>query len=163
MAGLYYWFPKMTGRMLSEGLGKVSFWLMVIGFNAHLPATVLGRHVGHAAPDRSSTSASGSLHGYNVVSTIGSFILAAGVLVTVVQRGLEPAQGRGGGARPVARQHARVVHDLAAAGAQLRRDPDRPQPRADEGHPPRRAEREARLGAATSTEPPSEREAEPIA
>ena len=27
-AALYYWFPKMTGRMLSEGLGKTSFWLM---------------------------------------------------------------------------------------------------------------------------------------
>ena len=32
-AGLYYWFPKMSGRMMSEGLGKVSFWLMFIGFN----------------------------------------------------------------------------------------------------------------------------------
>ena len=32
-AGLYYWFPKMTGRMLSEGLGKVQFVLMFIGFN----------------------------------------------------------------------------------------------------------------------------------
>ena len=32
-AGLYYWFPKFTGRMLSEGLGKASFWLMFIGFN----------------------------------------------------------------------------------------------------------------------------------
>ena len=33
MAGLYYWFPKMTGRMLGEGLGKVQFVLMFIGFN----------------------------------------------------------------------------------------------------------------------------------
>lgn len=33
MAGFYYWFPKMTGRMLSEKLGKIQFWLMVIGFN----------------------------------------------------------------------------------------------------------------------------------
>src|SRR5687767_6159380 len=32
-AGIYYWFPKMTGRMLSEGLGKLSFWLMFVGFN----------------------------------------------------------------------------------------------------------------------------------
>ena len=32
-AALYYWFPKMTGRMLSERLGKASFWLMFIGFN----------------------------------------------------------------------------------------------------------------------------------
>ena len=32
-AGIYYWFPKMTGRMLSERLGKWHFWLMFIGFN----------------------------------------------------------------------------------------------------------------------------------
>ena len=32
-AGIYYWFPKLTGRMLSDGWGKVHFWLMLIGFN----------------------------------------------------------------------------------------------------------------------------------
>src|SRR3989442_6900898 len=32
-AGLYYWFPKMSGRLMSEGLGKWSFWLMFIGFH----------------------------------------------------------------------------------------------------------------------------------
>ena len=32
-AGLYYWFPKMSGRLLSEGLGKLSFWTMFVGFN----------------------------------------------------------------------------------------------------------------------------------
>ena len=48
-AGLYYWFPKITGRMLSEGLGKMSFWLMLVGFNV----TFLIQHSigldGHAA------------------------------------------------------------------------------------------------------------------
>ena len=32
-AGLYYWFPKITGRMFHEGLGKLNFWLMFIGMN----------------------------------------------------------------------------------------------------------------------------------
>src|SRR5919106_741222 len=32
-SGAYYWLPKVTGRMLSEGLGKIHFWLMLIGFN----------------------------------------------------------------------------------------------------------------------------------
>ena len=32
-AGLYYWFPKLTGRMLNEALGKLNFWLMFIGMN----------------------------------------------------------------------------------------------------------------------------------
>jgi cytochrome c oxidase subunit 1 len=42
-AGLYYWFPKMTGRMYSEGLAKVHFWLMFIGFNVtFLPMHILG-------------------------------------------------------------------------------------------------------------------------
>ena len=33
LAGRYYWFPKMTGRMMDETLGKWSFWIIVIGFN----------------------------------------------------------------------------------------------------------------------------------
>src|SRR5215210_136324 len=33
LAGIHYWFPKMSGKMLSESLGKVTFWLMVLGFN----------------------------------------------------------------------------------------------------------------------------------
>ena len=49
-AGLYYWFPKMSGRMLSERLGKASFWLILVGFNL----TFLIQHSlglrGHAAP-----------------------------------------------------------------------------------------------------------------
>ena len=48
-AGLYYWFPKITGRMMSEALGKLSFWLTFVGFNA----TFLVQHSigprGHAA------------------------------------------------------------------------------------------------------------------
>ena len=56
-AALYYWFPKLTGRMLSEGLGKVSFWLTLIGFHVDLPGPALRRPERHAAahlrvPDR---------------------------------------------------------------------------------------------------------------
>ena len=75
-AGLYYWFPKMTGRMLSEGLGKLSFWLMFIGFNV----TFLIQHsAGLRACRAASTTTPSELGvgGYNLVSTIGSFILAA--------------------------------------------------------------------------------------
>jgi len=82
-AGIYYWFPKMTGRLLSEGLGKWSFALMYIGFNV----TFLIQHtIGldgmprrvYEYPDI------GNLALYNQISTVGSFILAAGVGVTVV-------------------------------------------------------------------------------
>jgi cytochrome c oxidase subunit I len=81
MAGLYYWFPKMAGRMMSESLGKISFWLMVIGFNAtFLPQYSAGLS---GMPRRIVEYHGDNLTTYNVISTIGSFILAAGVLVTV--------------------------------------------------------------------------------
>ena len=49
LAGLYYWFPKMTGRMLNERLGEAHFWLMFIGFNlTFFVQHFLGMH-GHAA------------------------------------------------------------------------------------------------------------------
>jgi cytochrome c oxidase subunit I len=71
-AAIYYWFPKITGRMLNEGLGKTSFYLMFVGFLlTFLIQHVMGLDVGHLAL-------------YNQISTFGSFVLAAGVLATVV-------------------------------------------------------------------------------
>jgi cytochrome c oxidase subunit I len=81
-AGIYYWFPKMTGRMLNERLGKASFWLMFLGFN-------LTFFVQHALglsgmPRRIYTYQPGlGWSTYNLISTIGSFILALGILITV--------------------------------------------------------------------------------
>ena len=50
IGGLYYWFPKITGRMLDERLGKWNFWVMFIGFNvAFFPMHISGP-AGHAAP-----------------------------------------------------------------------------------------------------------------
>jgi cytochrome c oxidase subunit I len=82
-AAIYYWFPKITGRLLNEGLGKLSFWLVLIGFQV----TFLIQHsIGldgmprrvYEYPDV------GHLELYNLISTIGSFILGAGVVVTAV-------------------------------------------------------------------------------
>jgi cytochrome c oxidase subunit 1 len=83
MAGLYYWFPKMTGRMLSEPLGRASFWTILIGFwvtfliqhSAGLSG--MPRRV-YEYPDV------GHLELYNMISTIGSFILALGILLTII-------------------------------------------------------------------------------
>jgi cytochrome c oxidase subunit I len=99
MAGLYFWFPKMSGRMLSEGLGKLSFWVMVIGFNV----TFLPQHsAGLSGMPRRVVeySSSSGLEGYNLVSTIGSFILAAGVLITVANVFWAIRNGRPAGADP---------------------------------------------------------------
>ena len=81
--GLYYWLPKMTGRMLSEGLGKLSFWLMFIGFNlAFFPMHISGLL---GQPRRTYTYAAGlGWDVWNLLATIGAFMLAAGILVTLI-------------------------------------------------------------------------------
>ena len=120
---------------MSESLGKVSFVLFFVGF--HL--TFLIQHSAglDGMPRRiyEYSNASGWA-AYNLISTIGSFVLAFSVLLTVINvaRSLKKRRDRRPG--PVEGEHARVVHPLAAAGEQLRRHPARALGRADEGHPP---------------------------
>jgi cytochrome c oxidase subunit 1 len=81
-AALYYWFPKITGRMMSDGLGKLSFWLTFVGFNAtflvqhSLGLSGMPRRIAHYP-----TEAGWDL--FNLISTAGSLVLGLGVLVTV--------------------------------------------------------------------------------
>jgi cytochrome c oxidase subunit I len=80
--GIYYWFPKFTGRMLDERLGKIHFWLFFIGINV----TFLVQHqLGLEGMPRRVVSyrASDDFGALNMISTIGSFILGVGVLVFV--------------------------------------------------------------------------------
>jgi cytochrome c oxidase subunit 1 len=82
-AALYYWYPKITGRMMNEGLGKLSFWLMLVGFHVtffiqhSIGLDGMPRRV-YEYPDV------GNLELYNLISTVGSFILAAGIGVTII-------------------------------------------------------------------------------
>ena len=80
--GLYYWWPKMFGRMLDERLGKAHFWLTFVGFNlTFLPMHMLGL-LGMVR--RVYTYQHGGLwETYNLISTTGSGIMAAGMLVFV--------------------------------------------------------------------------------
>jgi cytochrome c oxidase subunit I len=81
-AALYYWYPKITGRAMSETLGKLSFWLTFVGFNA----TFLVQHaLGLSGmPRRVYRYADlGDWAVLNLISTLGSLILGLGVLVTV--------------------------------------------------------------------------------
>lgn len=82
-AGLYYWLPKMTGKMLDETLGKWSFWIMFVGFNATFgPMHVVGLL---GQPRRVYTYQSGlGWEIYNLVETVGSFLLTIGILITFV-------------------------------------------------------------------------------
>jgi cytochrome c oxidase subunit 1 len=78
--GLYYWWPKMFGRGLDEGLGKVHFWFMFVGFNlTFFPQHMLGML---GMPRRVYTYHEHGLWlAYNLVSSIGSYVMGLGMLV----------------------------------------------------------------------------------
>jgi cytochrome c oxidase subunit 1/cytochrome c oxidase subunit I+III len=82
-AALYYWLPKMTGRLLSDRLGRVSFATMFVGFNvAFFPMSILGLL---GMPRRVYTYPSGvGWAALNLVATVGGFVFAVGVLLTLV-------------------------------------------------------------------------------
>ena len=78
--GIYYWFPKITGRLLNESLGKLNFWLMFIGFNVtFFPMHFLGLN---GMPRRIYTyDANLGFDLWNMVSTVGSIIIVMSVVV----------------------------------------------------------------------------------
>jgi cytochrome c oxidase subunit I+III len=80
LAGVYYWMPKLTGRMLSERLGRWSFWLTFLGFNiTFFPMHIMGLE---GMPRRVYTySADLGLDGLNLMATAGAFVLALGFIV----------------------------------------------------------------------------------
>ena len=127
IGGMYFWWPKVFGHMLDEFWGKVHFWVMLVGFNLTFgPMHVLGLQ---GMSRRIDTYSPGfGFEFWNLVATIGSFIIALGVLIFVGQR-VEVASRRGEppgtGSRPVGRPQPRVDGPVAHAGAQLRRDPRR--------------------------------------
>jgi cytochrome c oxidase subunit 1 len=80
-AGFYFWWPKMTGKMLSSRLGKIQFWIMFIGFHM----TFLVQHwIGvEGMPRRVAyyPGLPGNVTTLNVISTVGSWLLAVSVLL----------------------------------------------------------------------------------
>jgi cytochrome c oxidase subunit I len=81
-AAFYYWMPKITGRMMNERLGKVSFWLMFIGFNvAFFPQHILGIL---GMPRRVYTYPAGfGWERMNMLGTIFAFVLGIGIGISV--------------------------------------------------------------------------------
>jgi cytochrome c oxidase subunit 1 len=79
-AGAYYWWPKMSGRMLDDRLGKLHFWLMLIGFNlTFYPMHFVGLN---GMPRRTYTYPKElGFEALNQMETVGSFILGIGFLV----------------------------------------------------------------------------------
>jgi cytochrome c oxidase subunit I len=97
LAGFYYWWPKITGRMMSERIGKWQFWLTVIGFNlTFFPMHFLGMW---GMPRRTYTYAADmGWTGLNRLETVGAFILGIAFLLLYINifRSLksgEPASG----------------------------------------------------------------------
>jgi len=82
-SGVYYWFPKIAGRRLHEGLGKWHFWLMFIGMNlVFMPMHILGIE---GMPRRIYTYGAGrGWEIWNFIETIGALIITVSVLIFVV-------------------------------------------------------------------------------
>ena len=98
-AGLYYWLPKMTGRMLSEKLGKWSFWIMFVGFNVgFFPMHIIGllgmpRRIFTYEPGLGFTST-------NQLITVGAFVLGIGILLSIINIGISLKTGELAGRNP---------------------------------------------------------------
>ncbi|GAC1593623.1 MAG: hypothetical protein NVS3B28_23700 [Candidatus Velthaea sp.] len=98
-SGLYYWWPKMTGRMMNSTMGKWHFWLTFIAFNAtFLPMHWLGlmgmpRRVAVYAPDHDAVL-------WNNVASISSFLLAASTLLLFINMVWSYKKGKKAGANP---------------------------------------------------------------
>jgi heme/copper-type cytochrome/quinol oxidase subunit 1 len=99
MAGFYYWFPKMTGRLLDERLGKWNFWVMFVAFNlGFFPMHISGLL---GMPRRVYTYPSGlGWDGLNLLTTIGSYLFAIGVLIFLVNVARSRRRGAPAGPNP---------------------------------------------------------------
>jgi len=99
MAAFYYWFPKITGRMLSERLGKWNFWLFFIAFNVtFFPMHLLGLE---GMPRRVYTyNADLGWDSLNLLATVGAFALAASVLLFFINVVISLRSGAAAGANP---------------------------------------------------------------
>jgi cytochrome c oxidase subunit 1/cytochrome c oxidase subunit I+III len=99
IGGIYYWFPKMTGRLLNETLGRWNFWTMLIGFNlGFFPMHIVGlmgmpRRIYTYAPNLGWDT-------INLITTIGSFVFAVGVGLFIANFLISLKRGKAAGDNP---------------------------------------------------------------
>jgi cytochrome c oxidase subunit I len=99
VGGTYYWFPKMTGRLLSERLGKWNFWVMFVGFNIGFFPMHLAGLLG--MPRRIYTYEAGMGWGpVNAVISAGSYLFAIGVLLFLINIVVSLRRGAVAGPNP---------------------------------------------------------------
>jgi cytochrome c oxidase subunit 1 len=98
-AALFYWWPKIFGRMLNETLGKITFWLFFLGFNvAFQPQHLLGLL---GMQRRTYTYRDDAIwETYNLISSIGTYVMALGILFFVWNVILTARRGRRSGNDP---------------------------------------------------------------
>jgi cytochrome c oxidase subunit I+III len=98
-AGIYYWFPKFTGRMLDERLGRWNFWLLFIGTNlAFFPMHIVGLL---GMPRRVYTYEAGlGWEPYNLLSSIGVLVILLGIAVFILNVARGFRRGEPAGANP---------------------------------------------------------------
>lgn len=81
MAGLFYWMPKMSGRMYNETMGKIAFWFVFIGFNmTFIPQFIMGS----LGMPRRYHLYDVIYQPYHIASTIGSWVVGMGFFMSVV-------------------------------------------------------------------------------
>lgn len=99
-AALHWWFPKMTGRTMGETLARFSFWTMLLGtILAFMPLAFAGSFDGQVIDAYKFFDGTG-VSSYNLIATIGAFILAAGILMTLVNAILSREGGAPAGHDP---------------------------------------------------------------
>ncbi|MBI4336558.1 MAG: cbb3-type cytochrome c oxidase subunit I [Chloroflexi bacterium] len=97
LAGVYYWFPKLTGRMYSERLGKLHFWWVLLAYNVtFIPMFWAGLH----GMNRRVADYSPELGGINLFISIAAFVLAASFLLMLVNLARAWVRGPAAGANP---------------------------------------------------------------
>jgi len=83
-AALYYWFPKLTGRTMGETLARASFWALVVGMLlTFVPLFLAGTDHGQVADAYKYFSGTG-VSAENLIASIGAFVLAIGIVLTLV-------------------------------------------------------------------------------
>jgi heme/copper-type cytochrome/quinol oxidase subunit 1 len=83
LAALHYWFPKMTGRTLGENLGRISFWTILVGLNVAFFPLVLAGLQGQVVDVYKFYGGTG-VSADNLVATIGSLVLALGIVLELL-------------------------------------------------------------------------------
>ena len=92
-AALHYWFPKMTGRTMGESLARLSFWTLVAGFLlSFVPLLLAGDGSGQVV-DSYVYFKSDNVSAYNLIASIGAFVLAIGIVLTLLNAILSRANG----------------------------------------------------------------------